>query len=282
MFGNFTAVMLQAARQTLAQEGYAIVPEALDRAGAAEVRARLLAAAEASEADGVPTRGYPFDPDRANVRVFHLFNLDPVFVEMIAHPSALFFVRALLGDDFLISNFSANITAPGSARMQLHADQGYVMPPWPAEPLACNVAWLLDDFTEENGGTRYVPRSHLKGQNPQASDEVASVPISAPAGSLLVMDGRLWHQTGANQSPDTRRAALFGYYVRRWLRPQINWNAALWPETVARLTPGFLHLLGYYSGNVEAQVPNGRRAPIRMPADITAELHNRFALGHES
>jgi ectoine hydroxylase-related dioxygenase (phytanoyl-CoA dioxygenase family) len=282
MFGNFTEAMLQAARQTLAEEGYVIVPGALDRAGASEVRARLLLAADASESDGVPTRGYPFDPDKANVRVFHLFNLDPVFVEMIAHPSALFFVRALLGEDFLISNFSANITAPGSARMQLHADQGYVMPPWPAEPLACNVAWLLDDFTEENGGTRYVPRSHLTGRNPQASDEAASVPISAPAGSLLVMDGRLWHQTGANRSADTRRAALFGYYVRRWLRPQINWNAALWPETVERLSPGFLHLLGYYSGNVEAQVPNGHRAPIRMPAEMKAELHNRFALGHES
>jgi hypothetical protein len=33
--------------------------------------------------------------------------------------------------------------------MQLHTDQGYVVPPWPEIPLACNVAWLLDDFTAE-------------------------------------------------------------------------------------------------------------------------------------
>lgn len=281
MFGEITATALQVARDTLKEEGYAVLPGALDAAGAAEVRRRLLLAAETSEADGVPTRGYPFDPDRANVRVFHLFNLDPVFRELIAHASALFFVRALLGEDFLISNFSANITAPGSARMQLHADQGYVMPPWPSEPLACNVAWLLDDFTEENGGTRYVPRSHLRGTNPTTGAESASVPIIAPAGSLLVMDGRLWHQTGANQSQDCRRAALFGYYVRRWLRPQINWNAALWPETVTSLSPGFLHLLGFYSGNVEAQVPNGHRAPVRMPADIQENLRADFALGHK-
>lgn len=281
MFGEITATALQAARDTLKDEGYAVLPGALDAAGVAEVRRRLLLAAETSEADGVPTRGYPFDPDRANVRVFHLFNLDPVFRELIAHSSALFFVRALLGEDFLISNFSANITAPGSARMQLHADQGYVMPPWPSEPLACNVAWLLDDFTAENGGTRYVPRSHLRGTNPGAGDETASVPIIAPAGSLLVMDGRLWHQTGANQSQDCRRAALFGYYVRRWLRPQINWNAALWPETVASLSPSFLHLLGFYSGNVEAQVPNGHRAPVHMPADVQENLRADFALGHK-
>ena len=44
----------------------------------------------------------------------------------------------------------------------------------------------------------------------------------------------LVHQTGANQSRNCHRAALFGYYVVRWLRPQINWNAALWPEVAAR------------------------------------------------
>ena len=61
---------------------------------------------------------------------------------------------------------------------------------------------------------------------------------------------------------DGSRAYAFGYYVLRWLRPQINWNAALWPATIARLTPEFLDLLGYYTGNIEAQIPNGRRAAV--------------------
>jgi hypothetical protein len=55
--------------------------------------------------------------------------------------------------------------------------------------------------------------------------------------------------------------------VLRWLRPQVNWNAALWPETVARLDPAFLHLLGYYTGNVEFQIPSGRRAQAPTPTD---------------
>ncbi len=266
------------ALQTLRDDGLVVLTEVLSPAATRDVRARLDAAAHASETDGVPTRGYPFDTDQLNRRVFHLFNLDSIFVDLIQRPEALQFVRQTLGDAYLISNFSANITAPGSGRMPLHADQGYVLPPWPAQPLACNVAWVLDDFTAENGGTRYVPGSHLAGRGPGPTDVVETVPIVAPAGSLLVMDGRLWHQTGDNRSRDQHRAALFGYYVMRWLRPQINWNAALWPATVATLSPTFLDLLGYYSGNVEAQIPNGRRAPVHAPAIDDAQ-DRAFALG---
>lgn len=263
----------------LDQHGLAIVAGALDTEQTRDARCRLLAACRASEADGVPTRGYPFDPDRHNRRVFHLFNLDALFVDLVAHSSALSFVRHLLGEDFLISNFSANITAPGNQPMQLHADQGYVTPPWPTKPLACNVAWVLDDFTEENGGTRYVPSSHVVGHGPDPARHYETVGIAAPAGSLLVMDGRLWHQTGANRSAAGERAALFGYYVLRWLRPQINWNAALWPEIAAGLPPDFLHLLGYYSGNVEFQIPYGRRAAVRPPAALGQHASRTFALG---
>ncbi len=267
------------ARTALARHGFAVVPGALDGSQVAEVRERLERAAALSEADGVPTRNYAFDPDPLNRRVFHLFNLDPVFVELVRHPSALDFVHHLLGSEFLISNFSANITAPGSQPMRLHADQGYVPAPWPEQPLACNVAWLLDDFTADNGGTRYVPGSHRLGHPPAPGDTPQTIAVEAPAGSLLVMDGRLWHQTGANRSRDRQRAALFGYYVQRWLRPQINWNAALWPETAASLDAAFLHLLGYWTGNTEFQIPHGDRATARPPAALAGAGDAAFALG---
>ncbi|MFP6837824.1 MAG: phytanoyl-CoA dioxygenase family protein [Pseudomonadales bacterium] len=154
------------AKSDLDEHGLAIVAGTLSAPQASNIRNRLDVAIDASEADGVPTRGYPFDPDLHNRRVFHLFNFDPIFCELTQRPEALEFVRHMLGDSFLISNFSANITEPGNQPMQLHADQGYVVPPWPEIPLACNVAWLLDDFTEENGGTCYVPGSHRHGHGP--------------------------------------------------------------------------------------------------------------------
>jgi ectoine hydroxylase-related dioxygenase (phytanoyl-CoA dioxygenase family) len=126
--------------------------------------------------------------------------------------------------------------------------------------------------------TCYVPGSHRRGHGPDADTQSETAVIEAPAGSLMIFDGRVWHQTGENRSRNGRRAALFGYYVLRWLRPQINWNAALWPATVANLDPAFLHLLGYYSGNTEFQVPNGRGAPVQQPADLDRG-DKSFALG---
>lgn len=272
------------ARQDLDTCGVAILRDVLTPAKTAEVRRRLFDAIAISEADDVPTRGFAFDPDDHNQRVWHLINLDPAFVEITRHPVALEFVRYLLGEDFLVSNVSANITEPGNQRMSMHADQGYVIPPWPARPLACVVGWLLDDMTEENGGTRYVPGSHQHGHGPDPNQSYATVVVEAPAGSIVVMDGRLWHQTGANSSRSTQRAAILPYYVLRWLRPQVNWNAALWPETVASLDSEFLHMLGYFTGNTEFQIPVGQRAQARAPAELnrndrTFSLRPREKLG---
>src|SRR5690606_1582970 len=110
----------------------------------ADVRARLVAAAAESERRGAPTYIDTLDPSDRNVRVFNLLDLDPVFIELIQHPLALAAVRAVLGEHFLISNFTANIALPGSGSMALHSDQALVVPePWLA-PWAMNVIWCLD------------------------------------------------------------------------------------------------------------------------------------------
>ena len=70
-------------------------------------------------------------------------------------------------------------------RWRSHADQGYAVPPWPPSPLAVNVAWVLDDYTPEVGATRYVPGSHLLGHGPEPGATYETVPIDAPAGSLV-------------------------------------------------------------------------------------------------
>jgi ectoine hydroxylase-related dioxygenase (phytanoyl-CoA dioxygenase family) len=69
-------------------------------------------------------------------------------------------------------------------------------------------------------------------------------PFEAGAGSIIAMDGRVWHTSGANVSLDDERALLFGYYSRDFIRPQSNWNAALSPATIARLSPQMRHWLG--------------------------------------
>jgi hypothetical protein len=122
---------LDAKKRQLLDDGWCVVPGVLSRAQADDARDRLWRAAEENERRGEATRKVGLDPNEHNVRVFHLLERDPIFRELIQHPVAIDFVTALLGPDFLISNFTANIALPGSRSMELHSDLSIVVPePW--------------------------------------------------------------------------------------------------------------------------------------------------------
>jgi 5-dehydro-6-demethoxyfumagillol dioxygenase len=253
-----TAADLDAAKAALHADGFAIVPSVLARERCDDIRARLWRAAEESERRGAPTRNIGIDPNEHNVRVFNLLDLDPVFVELIAHPLAIELVTALLGDGFLISNFTANIALPGAESMHVHSDQSIVVPePW-LEPWSINIIWCLNDVHEANGATRYLPMSHLltRAVELPADPRRSMRPFEAPAGSIIAMDGRVWHTSGANVTRTDERALLFGYYSRDFLRPQTNWNAALSSATIAALSPQMQQWLGLGpSANVRLAAP---------------------------
>lgn len=237
---------VEAAKSGLLQQGWGVVRDVLRPEQAKEALARLWAAADEYRARGNDTHIARLDPNASNVRVFDLLDLDPVFRELIVHPQAVELVTALLGPDYRISNFTANIARPGSRSMSLHSDQALVVPePWLA-PWAINIIWCLTDVRFENGATLFVPESHRAttleelGANPTSR----LTPFEAPTGSIVAMDGRIWHTSGANVTENEDRALLFGYYARDFLRPQVNWNAVLSGDVIAGLDPELRLRLG--------------------------------------
>lgn len=99
---------------------------------------------------------------------------------------------------------------PGYGQQGLHADS---QPRQPGDPvLAVTAIWMLDAFTVENGATRVVPRTHLlphavprRYAQPLAHHPQELV-VTAPAGSVLIFNGHLWHSGRQNQSLGPRRA----------------------------------------------------------------------------
>jgi ectoine hydroxylase-related dioxygenase (phytanoyl-CoA dioxygenase family) len=186
------------------------------------------------------------DPNSSNVRVFYLLELDALFRELIQHPVAVEMVQSLLGDDFLISNFTANIARPGSRSMALHSDQSLVVPePW-VEPWAMNIIWCLTDVSFENGATLFVPGSHRWRTRAEVPSDAHKRlrPFEAKAGSIIAMEGRIWHTSGANITQDQDRALLFGYYTKPFLRQQVNWNVGLSSQTQSSLSNEMRRWLG--------------------------------------
>ena len=236
---------LDRAQRDLRDVGLCLVSDVLAAAQLERARAALYRAAADDVAQGREQPRFGLDYGDGNQRVWNVLSRDPVFAELVEHPVALRFVRAVIGWPALLGNLSANIVGPGAAASMLHADQIFVPEPWPTDPQGVNVAWCLDAFTTRNGATQVVPRSHRANRNATEADAAGVVTIEAPLGTMMVFESRLWHRTGANTSADERRAGLFGWYTRPIYRTQENWFLSLDPTVRANASDTLLELLAY-------------------------------------
>ena len=112
----------------------------------------------------------------------------------------------------------------------------------------CNVIWLLDDFTSENGATRFVPGSHRAGRLPQDVLADASAPhpdevlVLGKVGTIAVMNAHVWHGGTANRTAKPR-LAMHSFYCRRDQPQQQYQKQLLSADAQRRLTPELRHLL---------------------------------------
>lgn len=173
-------------------------------------------------------------------RLANLVDKGEVFQQVVAYPEVLERVAWVLRPRFKLSSLNARSTDPNSPEAQpLHCDAGSI--PDEKGYCVCNTIWLLDDFTSQNGATRIVPGSHKWGKLPQQvlSDPAAPHPkevlVTAPAGSVVVMNTHAWHGGTANRTSRPRRA-LHSFYCR-YDQPQQQYQKLLLrPETQAHIS----------------------------------------------
>jgi ectoine hydroxylase-related dioxygenase (phytanoyl-CoA dioxygenase family) len=264
---------LEAAFGDLAELGYCVLEGALSDEAVRLMRGRIDAQAAGEVASGVG-----FVESGINQRIWMLPNKGRMFRDLVMDPLVERFMGHLLGEKFLLSSLTANIARPGGAAMRLHADQAYI-DFWTEKPLVANLLFMLDDFTEANGATRVVPRSHLVRER-RAYGAEETVPAEGRAGSMMVFDGRLIHGTGANLTAGSVRRALLAYHCRPFIRQQENFFWGLDPEIRRTERPQFLARLGFeiWAGLGRTHDPNhqGLLAPLDAPVgllDAAGETH---------
>lgn len=173
-----------------------------------------------------------------------LVNQDQLFESVYTHPRLLAAVYHILQTAFRLAQINGREPLPGYGQQGLHAD-------WTSrargEPYRIVTSiWLLDDFTSQNGATRLVPGTHaLLTQPPKnLADPSSRHPdqrvIVAPAGSVLVFNGHLWHSGTQNKTDQRRRVLQCSFVGRdetRFTRITVNE-----PE---QLSPAARYIVGY-------------------------------------
>ena len=152
------------------------------------------------------------------------------FARQLADRRVLGVAEALFGPHVRISFTSAQISYPGCARGNLHADwpfnQGnaaHIPAPYPDAVIHLTTIWMLSRFSSETGATAIVPGSHRSRNNPSGDTGVDSwrpypgeIRATGEPGSVLLFDSRLWHAVTPNTSAEAR-VGLVVRYAPWWL-----------------------------------------------------------------
>ena len=276
---------LEAAQAHLDEHGYCVVEGAISAGAAAALRERLIEQA-AAEAQLGETHQLP---DKKQL-IYFLLNKGQGFRDLLFHPAMRSLVEHVIGRHYLLSSYNGHLALPGGTT-RFHTDQWWMPPPTTAargtllrpgsidrdahrghyqlgeegiHPVAiapacvCNVMWTIDDFTAENGATIVVPGSHLFGREPdqELDAEAGWSPAVAPAGSFIVLDGRVWHSTGENRT-GRPRIGLTTNFCAWQFRQQENLAMGVSPEVLAHASPELLDLIGFRPtfgyGGIEAR-----------------------------
>jgi hypothetical protein len=217
----------------LDEEGYRV----LDGFMTPRLLARLRERVEQLFAEEGDAAGAEFKPEPGCRRLANLADKGDVFLEVIADPRVLAYVRHVLGPDVKLSSLNAHSVNPGGSGAQpLHADMAAVADEkgyW-----VCNTVWMLDDFTADNGALRVVPGSHRRRELPQQAladplaDHPDQVVVTGRAGTVVVLNAHAWHAGTANRT-GCPRTAVHAFYCRRD-RPQQQYQKRLLRPEVQR------------------------------------------------
>jgi ectoine hydroxylase-related dioxygenase (phytanoyl-CoA dioxygenase family) len=242
----------------IAEQGYTIVPDAIDAGLVDELNDALL---ELERRDDIRPGHNSFEGHHT-IRIYNLLAHQRVFEQVPVHPNVLPIIEGVLDDGCLVSSLSSISIDPGEIAQPLHADDTLMGIERPHVPLVCNSMWALTDFTEINGATRLVPGSHRWAKRPVYGAEHPSIAAEMRRGSVLIWNGSLWHGGGANRSA-ARRVGVAMNYCAGFIRQQENQQLGIPLPRVREFSPRLQRLAGFGTykhliGHIDKASPSQR------------------------
>jgi len=222
------------------EQGYAVVENLLDKDFCEKAIPELETAIE-KEAAFHGTKEYK---DYGTLLVCPIYGGS--FLELPANEKLMEPFNWILGDTSIIYVYTSSSVPPQKTNYtaRIHVDRPHFIPGY-IEALGCLV--LLNDFTEENGGTWILPGSHKTAEEPDKDYFYKNaIRLSAPAGSVFYFNLRLWHASGFNATNQWRHCLGIGM-VRGYLKQRIDLPRALSQIDLSGVSDFGLQKLGFFA-----------------------------------
>lgn len=222
-------------------QGYAIVPDIVPRHLLAPLRSDLESAINEEEAQ---LRGRYPATHYGMVLICSLYG--GALLKVIEANSLMQPFEWLLGEGCIIYAYTSSSMPPGAGNYsnRIHVDCPRMIPGYITN---AGATILLDDFTERNGATWFLPGSHTRLEAP-GEDEFYrdAARVIAPAGSVFYFNARLWHAGGHNETAAWRHAITINM-CRPFMKQRIDIPRAMAHMDLSGVSEKALQKLGFFS-----------------------------------
>jgi ectoine hydroxylase-related dioxygenase (phytanoyl-CoA dioxygenase family) len=212
----------------LADKGYVVVPGPF---GSAELRS-ALAAINQAVAEAEPHQIH-VGSTGTNVRTEGLLDRAPVLSALFTHEPLLQAASENIGSRFRLSAFHLRTVLSGARAQALHQDVAPGGDGWPL----IGFIFMVDEFSERNGATRFVPGTENLARMPERllGGHPAEECACGSPGSMIIFNGSVWHGFGANLTMQPRRS-VYGALIPEHAAATRDYRATLPSAVWAQLS----------------------------------------------
>ena len=186
--------------------------------------------------------------------IINPFRHDKSFYPLLTNDTIDSILKILLDEDYVLINATMNNRRfrndyeTGYAKSlgdNWHTDSRYLGGKRLDEGFGYLVCVMLDDFKKENGGTLYVPGSHLVRTIPDRQGNYEHEVLEGEAGTVVILDSGIWHRAGDSTPQD--RWAVFNLFGPWFMKPYFDFPKIVGEEEGKKLSSRYRRLLHFNS-----------------------------------
>lgn len=238
---NQTACYSEAVCDEIRERGFAIVGPIANQTTVAEMRSRLEL--EIIE-DISKWSANPWYKD--HWMIHNLLLRNQVFLKFLENPVMHHYLSELLSPSCILYAYTSSSLPPNGSNFsrRIHVDSQAEAPGYTTN---VGVLLALDDFTDENGATYYLPGSHHSLEVPTEEHFFKhAIRVHPKAGEAVIFNARTYHYGGVNTTQSPRHAITLNV-CRHWMKQRFDYPRMLSTEQSSQLTELGRRFVGIHS-----------------------------------